>query len=271
MRLFDAIIEANHRAGRGDKNASIHLNQFAEALPVVALTCIDTRLNRLFPDVLGLPEERFIWLRNAGNIITSPMSSTMRSLALACAVKHGREIAVIGHSDCRIRSSSINDLIDLFKAQGISRAQLPDNLTDFFGVFASEQQNVIRAVDFIRSSPLIGPAIPVHGLMVDTTSGYLNWVVNGYEMLERVATRPVPGVKASTIGGPLESMDSIGHFNTASMTLPQTQIGEIVSTPKPSASTAEPPAMPGSPPVLPKPSLQRPKAPIIISPNIKLW
>lgn len=46
-------------------------------LPLVALTCIDARLNPLVPDVFGMPEDKFIWLRNAGNIITDPMSSTI--------------------------------------------------------------------------------------------------------------------------------------------------------------------------------------------------
>ena len=68
-------------------------------LPLIALTCIDPRLNHLLPDRLGIPEESFIWLRNAGNIVTGPLSSTMRSLALACAIKGGKEIAVIGHTD----------------------------------------------------------------------------------------------------------------------------------------------------------------------------
>jgi hypothetical protein len=45
---------------------------------------------------LALPAEEFIWLRNAGNIIASTLSSTMRSLALVCAVKGGRAIAIIG-------------------------------------------------------------------------------------------------------------------------------------------------------------------------------
>ena len=90
MRLFDAIIDANHRAVDGDQKAGIHVAEFANDLPVIALTCIDPRLNRLFPGVLGLTEEYFIWLRNAGNIIFEPMSTMMRSLALACAVKGGR-------------------------------------------------------------------------------------------------------------------------------------------------------------------------------------
>ena len=102
MRLFEAIIDANHRAIAGDPGAGIRPADFEEELPVVALTCIDPRLNALFPNVLGLPGEQFIWLRNAGNIITGPMSSTLRSLALACAVKGGKEIAIIGHTDCRV-------------------------------------------------------------------------------------------------------------------------------------------------------------------------
>src|SRR5216117_2625882 len=109
MRLFEAIMEANHHAVAGDTRAGLDLTDFADSLPLVALTCIDPRLNPLMPNVLGLPEEQFIWLRNAGNIITSPTSSTMRSLALACSIKGGKEIAIIGHTDCRVRQTSISE------------------------------------------------------------------------------------------------------------------------------------------------------------------
>ena len=90
MRLFEAIVDANHRAIAGDATAGVRVAEFESELPVIALTCVDPRLNALFPNVLGLPGEQFIWLRNAGNIITGPLSSTMRSLALACAVKGGK-------------------------------------------------------------------------------------------------------------------------------------------------------------------------------------
>src|SRR5882762_7397382 len=125
MRLLEAIIEANHRALAGDASAGVHPGNFEGELPLVALTCIDARLNPLFPGVLGLPKEQFIWLRNAGNIITGPVSSTMRSLALACAVKGGKEIAVIGHSDCMVCKTSAMNLTDAFKALGVERAALP--------------------------------------------------------------------------------------------------------------------------------------------------
>src|SRR5205809_7963118 len=112
MRLLEAIIEANQRTGAGGTEADLNASEFADALPLVALTCIDPRLNRFVPEMLGVPEEQFIWLRNAGNIITGPLSSTMRSLALACAVKGGREIAVIGHSDCMVCQTTVLELTE---------------------------------------------------------------------------------------------------------------------------------------------------------------
>src|SRR5467141_2748261 len=135
MRLLEAIIDANHRAVAGDQSAAVHPSQFEDELPLVALTCIDPRLNALFPNVLGLPGEEFIWLRNAGNIITGPTSSTMRSLSLACAVKGGKEIVIIGHTDCLVGKTTTMQLLERFRAAGIERHLLPENINEFFGIF----------------------------------------------------------------------------------------------------------------------------------------
>src|SRR6266699_7013735 len=137
MRLFDAIVDANHRAVAGEKGAGLHPDDFADELPVVALTCIDPRLNPLLPAILGLTEEKFIWLRNAGNIITGTASSTMRSLAMACAVKGGKEIAIIGHTDCLVGKTTTMQLIDRFRAVGVERHLLPENINEYFGIFGS--------------------------------------------------------------------------------------------------------------------------------------
>jgi len=251
MRLFDAILDANHRAVAGDLSAGIHVADYADELPVVALTCIDPRLNRLFPGVLALPDEHFIWLRNAGNIITGPLSSTMRSLALACAVKGGREIAVIGHTDCKVRHTSIPQLIECFKALGIERHQLPENLTEYFGVFASERQNVIRGVDFVRQSHLIGARIPVHGLLVDIQSGRLEWIVNGYDVLARPSAAQAH-VRLPTLGGVVGDLVTGAGFNFGEMKFPESKIGETASAVFQSLS--EPgPATPALPPSAPTP------------------
>ena len=224
MRLFEAIVDANHRAIAGDASAGLHPADFAEELPVIALTCVDPRLNALFPNALALPAEQFIWLRNAGNIITAPLSSTMRSLALASAVKGGKEIAVIGHTDCQVAKTTTMQLLDKLKALGIERHLLPDNINEFFGTFGSERQNVIKACDIVRHSPLIGPRTPVHGLLVDTETGKLDWIVNGYQTLETAASHPV--APANLIG---QMTDKFGHFNIGEMKFPETKIGELAA------------------------------------------
>ncbi len=193
-RLFDAIVAWNHRVTAGEHLATCPGDELPESLPLIALTCIDPRLNRHFPEALGLREEQFIWLRNAGNVITSATSSTMRSLALACAVKGGREIAIIGHTDCGVRKTGMSDLTDRFRELGVPREKLPDDLIGFFGMFASERQNVMRGVDFTRESVLIGPRVPVHGFLIDVHTAKLEWVVNGYETLDQTRVRSAPVV-----------------------------------------------------------------------------
>lgn len=224
MRLFEAILDANHRALAGDQTAGLHPKDFADSLPLVALTCIDPRLNPLMPAVLGIPEEQFIWLRTAGNIITSSTSSTVRSLALACSIKGGREIAIIGHTDCAVRKTSVVELTDRFRALGIDRSRLPDNLNEFFGLFASERQNVMRGVEFVRQSPVIGPKIPVHGLLVDIETGKLESVVNGYDALG-VATADQKAVAESLAAGPVP-LDKLPAFDLGEMKFPDFKIGD---------------------------------------------
>jgi len=227
MRLVEAIIDANHRAAAGDEAAAVHPSEFADALPLVALTCIDPRLNPLMPGVLGIPEHQFIWLRNAGNIVAGPMSSTVRSLALACAVKGGREIAIIGHTDCLVRKTSMMELTERLKALGLERARLPQNLTEFFGLFASERQNVLKGVDDARASPLIGPAVPVHGLLVDIATGRLEWLVNGYQAL-RTGT-PQPAAPPPHAALPIGELSDMPSFNLGEMKFPEAKIGELAS------------------------------------------
>ncbi|HEY5344727.1 MAG TPA: carbonic anhydrase [Verrucomicrobiae bacterium] len=264
MHLFEAILDLNHRAVAGDASAGLHPADFADALPVIALTCIDPRLNALFPNALALPAEDFIWLRNAGNIITGTLSSTMRSLALACAVKGGREIAIIGHTDCQVAKTTTTGLLDKLKALGVERSQLPENINDFFGTFGSERQNVIKACNFVRTSPLIGAKIPVHGLMIDVETGKLEWVVNGYETLPSSVQPQMPKMNFAALG----ASDTFKDFEIGEMKFPEMKIGDAAFTEKPAPPVVVPPPiatatlpplkisgkMPAPPPIQPRPT-----------------
>jgi carbonic anhydrase len=253
MRLFEAIIDANHRAVAGDASAGVRVAEFENELPVIALTCVDSRLNAFFPNVIGVPAEQFIWLRNAGNIITGPLSSTMRSLALACAVKGGKEIAVIGHTDCQICKTTTTQLLDKFKAFGVERHLLPENLTEFFGMFGSERQNVLKACEFIRHSPLIGPKVPVHGFLVDIETGKLEWLVNGYQTFLAVSDKWNEVVRSA--GQSVDALKSLGNFNIGEMKFPETKIGETVTkaedwlSKKIGQLEVNPSSAPGAPPM----------------------
>lgn len=255
MRLFEAILDLNHRAVAGDASDGLHPVEFADALPVIALTCVDPRLNAFFPNALALPVEEFIWLRNAGNNITGPLSSTMRSLALACAVKGGREIAIIGHTDCQVAKTTTGVLLEKLSALGVARARLPDNISEFFGTFGSERQNVIRACDFARHSPLIGPKIPVHGLMLDIETGKLDWVVNGYDVLQSTAQPTMPKMDFAALG----AAGSFKDFEMGEMKFPEMKIGEAAVK----TSTAQPPQIR----IIGTPVVETPKTPPTLPPK----
>jgi carbonic anhydrase len=273
MRLFEAIIQANQRALAGDSSAGVHVADYADELPVVALTCIDPRLSKLLPGALGLTDDNFIWLRNAGNILTGPLSSTIRSIALACALKGGKEIAVIGHTDCKVSQTNSSALIDCSKTLGVPREKLPDNIADYFGLFSGIRQNVIHGVEVIRSSPLIGANVVIQGLLIDIRTGALDWVVNGYEMPARV-TVPSPGMAFPTLDAAIGSLASNRPFQMGEKigeevqkvvkAAEQTIAAKLPAAPAPLKPAA---ASPAPPPILPPP--QRPR-PIPLPPPIRM-
>jgi carbonic anhydrase len=146
----------------------------------------------------------------------------------------------------------------------VERGGLPENLTEFFGLFASERQNVMKSVDFVRQSPLIGPKIPVHGLMIDVTTGKLEWVVNGYQALESLAT-----MKADAAQAPGESPPGLGQFEAFKMgvmTFPDNKIGEVASAPVSMASGPPAPPVPPAQAPPPFPVTARPVPPPVKPP-----
>ena len=183
MHLFEAIVEANHRALAGDERAGLRPDEFAASLPVAVLTCFDPRMHPLMPEVLGLPEADFIWITNAGNVVTSPLGGTAQSLALACAVHDAKEIAVIGHTDCRFFQLKQQWLADRLPGRIPGAGSAIGHLEAFLSRLVNERSNVMASVRALRESHLLPRQVPVHGLMVDIETGQLEWVTNGYTAL----------------------------------------------------------------------------------------
>jgi len=147
---------------------------------------------------------------------------------LACAVKHGKEIAIIGHTDCAVCKTTTMQLLDQLRALGVERHLLPENVNELFGLFGSERQNVIKACGIVRSSPLIGPKLPVHGVMVDIETGKLEWVVNGYQTLSTTASEFTSPLKIAMD----KAEATLGHFEDfkiGDMKFPETKIGQLAT------------------------------------------
>ena len=172
------------------------------------------------------------------------------------SVKGGKEIAIIGHTDCQVGKTTTTELIDRFRALGVERHLLPANVNEFFGMFASERSNVMKAVDTVRHSPLIGPKIPVHGLLVDIETGKVEWLVNGYQTLDIMGARL--NEAAASAGHTLDAMKSLTDFEIGGIKFPETKIGETVTQAEDWLSgkvhqlQTEPPATtPAAPPEIP--------------------
>jgi carbonic anhydrase len=119
----------------------------------------------------------------------------------------------------------------------------------------------------VRQSPIIGPKIPVHGLMVDLETGRVEWLVNGYQALEIMGAQPpLAGLAAQ----PMDAFKAIGNFDVGEMKFPEAKIGEaspmtndwlagkvqpLAATPPPSP----PPPAPAPPPKIPIPPPLRPR------------
>lgn len=150
-------------------------------------TCMDTRLVDFLEPALGIERGQAKVIKNAGNTVTGPFNSTIRSLMVAIFELGIQEIMVIGHEDCGMSHSNSKDMIEKMLKRGIHTSaikMIEDELERWLDQFHNPIQNVEKTVAAIRSNPLIPDDIPVHGLLFDPKSGKVNVIVDGYAMLK---------------------------------------------------------------------------------------
>src|SRR5688500_13078013 len=146
----------------------------------VVVSCIDPRLTDFLEPALGLPRHRAVVTRTAGNIISADCQGVLRSIAAAFYLKQGKEVFVVGHTDCALSKFSAAEVIDTFRGKGVPRSAFGNgDLRTWFGAFNDVKDNVIRSVNFLRRSGIVPGDTKIHGLVLGTEDGRLEIVIDG--------------------------------------------------------------------------------------------
>ncbi|WP_274650631.1 beta-class carbonic anhydrase [Paenibacillus humicola] len=153
------------------------------------VTCMDTRLTELLPKALNLRNGDAKMIKSAGGIVTQPFGNIMRSVLVAVYELGAHEVLVIGHYECGMTGLNADTVVGHMLEKGIPQETLETlehagiNLNRWLRGFDSVQDSVERSVGIIRNHPLLPPNTPVHGLIIDPTTGRLDLVTDGNEYL----------------------------------------------------------------------------------------
>ncbi|MGH3327485.1 MAG: beta-class carbonic anhydrase [Streptomycetales bacterium] len=134
-------------------------------LGVAVVACMDARLNVY--GILGLSEGDAHVIRNAGGVVTDDV---IRSLAISQRLLGTREVLLIHHADCGMRS--FRD--EAFKAQieadvGIRPSWSPE-------AFADPAADVRHSIRRIEANPFVPYRDALRGFVFDEMSGALDEV-----------------------------------------------------------------------------------------------
>lgn len=156
---------------------------------LVILTCMDTRLVELLPKSMNMKNGDVKVVRNAGAVIMHPFGSIMRSLLVAVYELQAEEVFIIGHYDCGMSAVNSNSMIKAMKERGIQEDTFNTlmysgiDLHDWLKGFEDVKESVIYSVDMVRQHPLMDKKVPVHGLVIDPSTGQLDIVEDGYNVV----------------------------------------------------------------------------------------
>ena len=188
MSTLAQVLKANSEFINSNSLQPINENSYSiSKFPnrhLALFTCMDTRLVDFLGPAMGIKRGEVKVIKNAGNSITSPFASTIRSLVVAIFELGVKEIMVVGHFDCGISHTTSKELIEKMLARGISLdaiRMIESELELWLDQFRNPVYNVVTVVDKIRNNPLIPKDVPVHGLMFNPNTGAIDVVIDGYK------------------------------------------------------------------------------------------
>ncbi len=152
---------------------------------IVILTCMDTRLVELLPKSMNIKNGDIKIVKSAGAVINHPFGGIMRSLMVAVYALQADEVYVIGHYDCGMSSVEPKKVMGSMIERGVDPKTF--DVLKYSGVdvhtwlegFSDVKDSVLNSVAMIRNHPLMIPEVPVHGMIIDPTTGRLDLVTDG--------------------------------------------------------------------------------------------
>ncbi len=190
MSVLNELLEANdafvHHLPQSYYAQNVHLNKKPKRHMAI-VTCMDTRLVDFLEPALGVRAGEAKVIKNAGNTVSGPFDTVIRSLVIGVFELGVKEIFIIGHQDCGVAHSTSEKVIHNMLSRGIAPEAIQvieDELVKWLDEFHHPVQNVEHMVAKVRLNPLIPKDVPIHGLIFDPKTGKVEVVINGYEALK---------------------------------------------------------------------------------------
>lgn len=180
MPLLDEILEANRARARtnGDEGT------FVANRHLCIVTCVDPRLTRFFPDVLGVERGHAVAIRVPGAHMRAG-SEALRQLAATIYVNDCQEVIVVAHTDCGVTRVTDVELRRVMRARGVADGAIPEDVGAFFGLFTDVEAAARETVQAIREAPYLPRQIPAHAVVMDIRTGALKLLERGYDAVFR--------------------------------------------------------------------------------------
>lgn len=186
MRIIDEILEHNEQFVEKKEFLQFETTKFPEK-KLVVLSCMDTRLVELLPKAMNLKNGDVKIVKSAGAIVSHPFGSIMRSILVAVYELNANEICVVGHHDCGMSKLNAESFLSKAMDKGISEEKIETlkysgvDLNHWLQGFDRVEDSVRNSVDKIKHHPLLAENIPVHGMVIDPSTGKLDVIVDGYK------------------------------------------------------------------------------------------
>lgn len=152
---------------------------------MVILTCMDARLTDLLPKAMNIKNGDAKIIKNAGATIAHPFGSAMRSILVAIYEFNAEDVFVVAHKGCGMSNLDTSSFINTIIDRGISEEIIDTvynsgiNIKKWLHGFDSVEESVRDSVEIVRKHPLMPKNIRVHGLVIDSSTGELEVIIDG--------------------------------------------------------------------------------------------